>query len=149
MLKLHLHRHFRGPAYTIGRLSVDGTYFCDTLEDTVRPLPATCPDTPRGRDCHCTGKVWGATAIPPGTYRVVMGHSPRFGRQMMRVEGVPHFRGILIHAGNTARDTAGCILVGRNTVKGRVTSSRDTEARLRRLVCEEEARGGAVSLTVG
>jgi hypothetical protein len=40
-------RIFKGPNYTIGRLHIDGSYFCDTLEDPVRELPVSCPDTRR------------------------------------------------------------------------------------------------------
>lgn len=147
-MKLELTRTYKCENYTIGRLSVDGQYFCDTLEDAVRELPASCPDTPQGRDCRCAGKVAGRTAIPAGDYRVTVAPSPRFGQDMIRVLDVPHFRGILIHAGNTEEDTAGCILVGRNTAKGRLTASSVTATRLKKRVAEECARKRPVSLSV-
>ena len=61
-MKLTLNRKFKGQTYTIGDLSIDGKFFCNTIEDAVRELPATCPDTPRPflylqgkglcQDCH-------------------------------------------------------------------------------------------------
>lgn len=129
-MNLKLERRWPCPGYTIGRLSVDGTYFCDTLEDTVRDL---------GREA----KVPGQTAIPAGTYRVAMDvASPKYsnfarypwakpyGGRVPRLVGVPHFEGILIHPGNTPADTAGCILVGRNRLKGHVLASTVTWRRL-------------------
>jgi hypothetical protein len=125
-MKLTLTRIFKGPDYTIGQLSIDGAYFCDTLEDAVRSLPPACPDTPRGNSCRCREKVYARTAIPAGTYKVTMEHSPRFKRLLPYLHDVPHFLGILIHAGNTADDSAGCIVVGRNKVKGKVQESQAT-----------------------
>ena len=130
MMKLLVKRIFNGPDYTIGRLYIDGMYFCDTIEDAVRNLPVVCPNTLKGRACECEGKVYARTAIPAGTYKVTMEHSPRFKRRLPYLHDVPHFLGILIHSGNTDADSAGCIIVGRNTVKGKVLESRATLDRL-------------------
>ena len=129
-MKLQLRRIALRPTYTIGRLSIDGEYFCDTLEDTVRDL------NKNGVFAVAGGKVHGATAIPYGTYEVTLKvKSPRFstraayafcGGYLPRLLNVPHFEGILIHIGNTPKDTDGCILVGRNTVVGQVTDSTAT-----------------------
>lgn len=105
--------------YTIGRLSIDGKYVCDTLEDKVRE-PGV--------------KVAGKTAIPAGRYRVIVNVSPKFGRELPRLLGVPGFEGILIHRGNTPEDTAGCILVGENRAKGKVLNSTPYELRLVELI---------------
>lgn len=129
-MKLVLERIFKGETYTIGKLYVDGEYFCDTLEDKVRNLPATCPNTPKGLDCKCKEKVKGKTAIPAGTYRISYELSPRFKRKLPRLLDVPHFIGILIHRGNTDADTEGCILVGENKVKGKVINSTPYEKEL-------------------
>ena len=37
-MKLVLTRVFKGPEYTIGKLTIDGVYFCDILEDAIRPV---------------------------------------------------------------------------------------------------------------
>ena len=125
-MNIIIKRIFKGPDYTIGRLSIDGKYFCDTLEDTVR-APGV--------------KIPGKTAIPAGKYKIKLTESLRFKKLMPRLENVPGFTGVLIHSGNTAEDTRGCILVGRNRVKGKVLDSRETFARLFKLLFVSE-RGG-------
>ena len=95
--------------YTIGHMYIDYVYFCDTLEDVVRP---------KGE------KVYGKTAIPYGTYEVKWTYSPRFKRYMPLIDNVPGFAGIRIHSGNTAKDTEGCILVGQNKEVGKVLNSK-------------------------
>lgn len=137
-MKLTLKRKYLGSDYTIGDLFIDGEFFCNTIEDAVRKLPAACPDTPKGRNCTCKEKVYAQTAIPAGTYKVTIEYSPRFKRRLPRLHNVPHFIGILIHSGNTAKDSAGCIIVGFNTVKGKVTGSRATSDRLNALLAKEK-----------
>lgn len=111
-MKIELKRIAAREQYTIGRLYLNGEYFCDTLEDTLR-APGV--------------KIPGQTAIPAGTYSVVLNCSPKFNRLLPRLLDVPGFDGILMHRGNTHRDTAGCILVGKNTAVGMVTDSYRTE----------------------
>mgnify|MGYP000903650177 CR=1 FL=1 len=137
-MKLLLRRIFKGGQYTIGRLFIDGEYFCDTIEDVVRALPATCPDTPKWAQCRCKGKVMHRTAIPAGTYKVTMEMSQSFKRRLPYLHNVPHFLGILIHSGSTEGDTSGCVLVGKNTIKGRVTESRITSDRLNGILSKEK-----------
>lgn len=137
-MELTLRRKFKGPSYTIGDLSINGKFFCNTIEDTVRPLPATCPETTRGRSCTCKGKIYAETAIPVGKYKITLEYSPRFKRRMPYLHDVPHFLGILIHSGNTEADSAGCIIVGENTVKGKVLNSRATFQRLYALLEKEK-----------
>lgn len=84
-MKLTLNRKFKGQTYTIGDLSIDGKFFCNTIEDAVRELPATCPDTPRGRSCTCKEKVYSKTAIPAGTYKVTLQYSPKY-KKLNKVE---------------------------------------------------------------
>lgn len=137
-MEITVKRTFKGTSYTIGKLYIDGQYFSDTIEDAVRNLPAACPDTPKGRSCKCKEKVYARTAIPAGTYKVTMEYSPRFKRELPYLHDVPHFIGILIHSGNTDADSAGCIIVGRNTVKGKVLESRATLDKLIARIEEEK-----------
>ena len=120
-----LTRTAKRDTYTIGKLYVDGVYYCDALEDKDRGLTQTMPLSEINRI-----KVMHETAIPTGMYRVVVNMSPRFGRMLPRLFDVPGFDGILIHRGNTDRDTSGCILVGENKVVGKVINSTPYELRL-------------------
>lgn len=111
-MELRLDRIFRTSKATIGELYVNGVHLCDTLEDVVRPLPKTCPNTPNGLNCGCKEKVYGKTAIPAGTYEVKLTYSNRFKQVMPEILAVPHFLGVRLHKGNSSIDTDGCILVG-------------------------------------
>jgi hypothetical protein len=140
-MKLVLERTFRGSAYTIGKLYVDGDYFCDTLEDVDRGLSSDMPLSKINEK-----KVYGETAIPTGTYKVVMNVvSPKFkdrawakpwDGKLPRLENVPGYEGVLIHVGNKAEDTLGCILVGQNKVKGQVINSTATFDKLMDLLTQ-------------
>lgn len=136
-MKLMLKRKFLGDKYTIGDLFTDGKFFCNTIEDTVRELPVTCLYTSKGESCKCKGKVYAQTAIPAGTYKVTMEYSPRFKRKLPLLHNVPHFIGILIHSGNDESDSAGCLIVGNNTIKGKVTNSRVTSDKLNAILSKE------------
>lgn len=127
-MKLTLKRIALKSDYTIGKLYIDGKYFCDTLEDTVRDLTKD-------------PKIPGATAIPAGTYRVSVTYSPKFGRDLPLVENVPYFTGIRIHRGNTAADTSGCILVGENKAVGKVLNSTLYEKELTEMLSDAERSG--------
>lgn len=130
-MKLLLKRIAKMEKYTIGKLYIDGKYFSDTLEDTDRNLTSTM-----SKDEIVKVKVYGKTAIPTGTYVVDMNTvSPKFGKRswaqpykgkVPRLQDVPGYEGVLIHPGNTADDTSGCILVGRNKVRGQVVESQNT-----------------------
>ena len=137
-MKITLKRKFLGDKYTVGDLFIDGKFFCNTLEDEVRKLPAACSYTPKRQSCKCKGKIYAETAIPAGTYKVTMEHSPRFKRKLPLLHNVPHFIGILIHSGTTAVDSAGCVLVGNNTIKGKVTESRATSDKLNAILSKEK-----------
>ncbi|MBF0575511.1 DUF5675 family protein [Dysgonomonas sp. GY617] len=133
-MKLALKRKYKGVNYTIGDLYIDGVLFCNVIEDKVRNLSATCPNTAKGLSCTCKEKTYAQTAIPAGTYKVTMEYSPRFKRVLPYLHGVPHFIGILIHSGIDEKDSAGCLIVGYNTVKGKVLQSRVTSDKLNKVL---------------
>lgn len=134
-MELTLTRRFKGDTYTIGTLYINGVRYCDTLEDRVRDMPRE-------------PKIAGKTAVPPGRYKVIVTMSPRFGRELPRLVDVPYFDGILIHRGNTHEDTAGCILVGENKIKGKVVNSTPYEIELTGRIKAAIGRGEEVVITV-
>lgn len=127
-VKMKLERIFTCDTYTIGKLYVNGTYVCDTIEDTDRGLSDNMSESEISRK-----KVYGQTAIPTGKYDINMNTvSPKFkdrswakpfGGILPRFVNVKGFEGVLIHVGNKAQDSLGCILVGTNNVKGQVSNS--------------------------
>lgn len=119
-MKLTLKRIALRSTYTIGRLYVDGNYFCDTLEDTVRDTNKS------GKFDNGEKKVKGKTAIPYGTYEIKWTYSPRFKKYTPQLMNVPSFEGIRIHSGNSSTDTEGCLLLGENKKVGIVLNSRAT-----------------------
>lgn len=125
MVKLELKRIARKDSYTIGKLFVNGQYFCDTLEDKDRGLyqGQLINDIKRVKVMH-------QTAIPTGTYKVIVNMSPSKKRLLPRLLNVPGYEGILIHRGNTAKDSSGCILVGENKEVGKVINSTPYELKL-------------------
>lgn len=119
MIQLRLKRIAYKDTYTVGKLYINDIYFCDTLEDKVRELNSI------------KDKVAGETAIPSGTYKVILNVSPKFKRILPRLIDVPFFEGILLHRGNKANpDSAGCILVGKNKEVGKVINSTKYELKL-------------------
>lgn len=129
-MELLLKRIALKPTYTIGKLYIDGRYICDTLEDAVRDL------NKNGVFDNGERKIYGESAIPYGTYEVTLKvKSPKFSQKasytwckgyLPRLLNVPSFEGILIHAGNYAKDSYGCLLVGENKVVGAVINSMNT-----------------------
>lgn len=124
-MKLTLKRIAFKEKYTIGRLYIDGEYFCDVIEDRDRGL-----NNNMGLAEILAKKRYGETAIPTGHYEVEITYSPKYKRMMPEIKDVKGFSGIRIHSGNTAKDTLGCLIVGKNTVVGMVTDSRKTYYKL-------------------
>lgn len=149
-MEIRLKRIARRDTYTIGRLYVDGEYFCDTCEDVDRGLRQDM-----AQSVIRAIKRKGVTAIPTGRYRVTMDvQSPKFRTKAMyqfcngylpRLINVPGFDGVLIHVGNTAKDTEGCLLVGRNTKVGKVLESRVTFVKLYEKLKKAE---GSIYITI-
>ena len=126
-MKLTLTRRAKRADYTIGRLEDEnGVKICDTLEPTWRNYKGGELKVPR------------KSAVPEGTYPVVVTKSKKFGKYLPLLVGVPGFEGVRIHSGNTVNDTEGCILVGQNLIKGKVLLSRLTLEKLMRLIENEK-----------
>ena len=126
-MKLILTRIARKADYTIGRLEDEnGKRICDTLEPTWRDYKGGELKIPR------------KSAIPEGTYRVVVTKSQGFRKYLPLLVGVPGFEGVRIHSGNTSRDTEGCILVGHNLQVGKLLWSRITLEKLMKLIENEK-----------
>ena len=135
-----LERAWKRNTYTIGKFLINGQRFSESMEDPDRGLTQDMPIEEIKKR-----KVYGETAIPAGVYTVKMTYSPKYKRQMPEVLNVPGFSGIRIHSGNTAKDSLGCILLGRNTKVGMVTDSRATCKEFERLLI---AAGGECKLTI-
>lgn len=162
-MELILTRIAKRKTYTIGRLAIvepvldeylAGTkevYFCDTLEPTALELKTTISkeDVLRSPKKAESLKPF---AIPEGRYAVVISWSPKFKAWLPVLLGGPDFnhlfKGIRIHAGNTAKDTAGCILVGRNQIVGQVLESRKWLYELKQKIVEAKDKGEAVWITI-
>ena len=140
-MRLTVERKWRKEEYTIGILYVNGVRLCNTLEDAVRPE-----------------KIAGKTAIPRGSYRVLMNvKSPKYqdrawakpyGGIVPRLRNVPNFSGVLIHVGNTAADTDGCILVGDNTEKGKLSNSTNRFYELMGILLSAALSGESIDITI-
>lgn len=139
-MEILLERAWKRDTYTIGRVTIDGKRFCESIEDTDRGLHQDMPEKEIAKV-----KVYGATAIPAGEYTVKMTYSPKYKRTMPEVLDVKGFRGIRIHSGNTAEDSLGCILLGRNTKVGMVTDSRKTCKEFEKML---QQVGGEAKLTI-
>ena len=137
-MEMILKRMAKKQGYTIGNLYLDknAPKFCDTLEPTRRDL------IPGAK------KIWGETAIPEGRYAVVISYSPKMNKWLPILLGVPNFKGVRIHAGNTAKDTQGCILLGVNRKRGMVLDSRNHVAKLIKEIVKAKARDEGVWITV-
>ena len=154
-MELLLKRIALKPSYTIGHLYVDGVYFCDTLEDKDRGLSSSMPLT-----TIKAKKVKGETCIPYGTYKVTLDVvSSKYSNftkypyvkfcsgKMPRLLNVPGYDGILIHAGNTDKNTEGCILVGQNKVVGKVVNSQATWRKLYDTLLGKKKEGITLTIT--
>ena len=131
-MKIDLVRIFTCQDYTIGKMYINGEWVCDTVEDRDRGLDDSMTEAEIRKI-----KVKSLTAIPTGTYKVTMNvQSPKFSQyefyrklckgylpRLLKTKG---FEGVLIHCGSSANSSAGCIIVGLNTIKGKVTSSQKT-----------------------
>lgn len=153
-MELIVDRKWKKQDYTISNLTIDGKWFCNVLEDTDRGL-----DNSMSLEVIKKLKKPSITAIPKGTYKITLDVvSPKFcnrtfykqvcNGKLPRLLNVKGFEGILIHAGNTDKDSAGCLLVGLNTVKGKVTNSQDTFTKLYNVLKEGRDRGEKIIIKI-
>ena len=152
-MEIKVRRIAKKETYTIGKMYVNGEYVCDTLEDKDRGLTSNMSVAQ-----ICGVKVHGETAIPTGRYLVDMKTvSPRFGSRaqyqfckgrLPRLCNTPGYQGALIHIGNTAKDTDGCILVGENKAIGRVMNSTATFRKVYAMLKAADERGEQIWITI-
>lgn len=155
-MKLLVDRKWKKDTYTIGRFYINGVLFCNSLEDRDRGLKQT-----DSLSSIKSKKIYGETAIPTGTYKVDMETiSPKYSAvkwyrdlckgKMPRLKNVPEFEGILIHPGgsNGALDTLGCLLVGKNTIKGKLTDSKNTFAKLYKQMKVAHDKGEEITIEI-
>ena len=142
-MEIILHRAHKKPDYTIGRMYINGKPWRDSVEPTDRNLNMWMP-----KSQIQAAKVKGKTAIPCGRYRIIVTHSPRFGRPMPLLLGVPCWDGVRIHAGNSASDTEGCICPGENKAVGKVLNSRKAEDELTSIIQKANTQGEECFITI-
>lgn len=154
-MKLFLKRIAKKKEYTIGKLYIDNVYFCDTIEDADRGL-----DQSMSEQQVRSIKIPGKTAIPTGTYKINMNIvSPKFGSKpfykqtcngkLPRLMEVVDYQGVLIHTGNTERDTDGCLCVGKNKKVGMILESKETFAKLvKEYLIPANKRNESITITI-
>ena len=152
-MELTLHRKWKKKGYSIGLLYIDGVYLCDTLEDEDRGLTQEMTTKEIQEK-----KVYCETAIPQGRYEITMKvQSPKYKDKkayqkckgyLPRLKYVKGFDGILIHIGNYAKDSCGCILVGKNQVKGAVVNSTEWFWKLYDKLMSAMLKGEKIYITI-
>lgn len=155
-MKIQVKRTARRGTYTIGKVTIDGTYFCDSLEDTDRlatqVMPFTYTKPPVGYWTKADGsrieKVYARTAIPTGLYDACSYFWPKHKCYVVQLLRVPGFTGILMHNGMTADHSEGCILLGKNNAVGRLDGSRLYMDALAARVLAAEKMGEKVKVEV-
>ena len=153
-MEIVVYRKWKKPDYTVGRLSVDGVFMANTMEDTDRGLDDGMPDW-----MIRNKKIPNVTAIPTGRYEVDMSTvSPRFSQKQFymdvcqgklpRLKNVKGFEGILLHCGVDHSNSSGCILLGLNKVRGKLTDSKETFKKVYALMKEAHDRGETIYITI-
>lgn len=138
-MKFNLFRKWKKAEYTIGKLKLEGEFFCDTLEPPVRNLVDYNHDG--DYDDLGEGKVYGNTAVMPGTYEIRMTMFEKLGKKMPMLIGTKGFTGVFIHAGESVKNTKACILAGRNRHPGRLEDSPYYVRKICEMLTEAESRG--------
>lgn len=160
-MKVLLYRKYKnctlnGRVYCIGKIYVDNVYVCDAIEDKDWGWDSS---TPSAEIKAIKAKNKSLTAIPHGTYKIRMDRvSPKFsqysfyknfcGGKVPYLCNVPGFEGILVHSGSSERSSAGCIIVGYNTIKGQVTNSQEAFKKLYRLFAMAAHHGEEITIEI-
>lgn len=150
-MKVLIKRIYNNYKYCISHVYVDGTYVCDAIEDTDRGWNNKMSDS-----WIRNNKVYGKSAIPIGEYDITLNViSPKFQQKqyykdfcngrLPRVLDVPGFDGILWHRGRTERDSAGCLILGYNTIKGQVTNSQQAFEKLYNILSDANKNGEKIT----
>jgi hypothetical protein len=153
-MEIIVYRKWKKPDYTVGRMSIDGTLICNTMEDVDRGLDDGMQDW-----MIRNKKIPNVTAIPTGRYKVDMDTvSPKFSKypfymevckgKLPRIKNVKGFDGILIHCGVDHSNSSGCILVGMNKQKGKLTDSKETFKKVYALMKEAHDKGETIYITI-
>ena len=156
-MKIKLYRKYSGPNYCIGKLHINDEYFSDVLEDPDRGLQNTMSIQEIQQL-----KVKGDTCIPYGTYDITLDIvSPKFGSKpfykevcngkLPRLLNVKGFEGILIHVGdgpNGNKLTEGCLLIGKNTIKGGLTQGKEYFKLLYSKMLEAKNKGEEITIQI-
>jgi hypothetical protein len=156
-MEIKVIRKYKKDTYTIGKLYIDGEYFCDTLEDKDRGLASTM-----SLQEITSRKVYGETAIPTGTYKITLDVvSPKFGNKQFykdtcsgklpRLLNVKGYDGILIHVADGSKGAdlvAGCIGIGKNNIVGGLTNGRNTFISLYNKMYEAKSKGELINITI-
>lgn len=153
-MEILLNRRYKKENYTIGLLSIEGEFACSTLEDTDRALDDGMEDWQIRNK-----KIPNRTAIPTGRYEIDMSTiSPRFSQKpfymevcqgkVPRIKNVKGFDGILLHCGTDETHSSGCLLLGLNKIKGKLTDSKETFKKVYALMKEAHDKGEAIYITI-
>ena len=153
-MEILVYRKWKKPDYTVGRLSIDGVTICNTMEDADRGLDDGMEDWQIRNK-----KIPNRTAIPTGRYEVDMSTvSPRFSQKQFymdacqgklpRLKNVKGFEGILLHCGVDHSNSSGCILLGLNKQRGKLTDSKETFKKVYALMKEAHNRGESIYITI-
>lgn len=156
-MKIVLDRKYKKENYTIGRITIDGEYICNSLEDKDYGFDE---DTPVETIKKTKAAHPKAVAIPAGEYEVSVEYYRNFSvthpwynttsckGKIPCLLDVPGYSGILIHCGSNAGHTSGCILVGYNTIKGGLTDSKKAFVKVCDKIMEAAKRGEKVYISI-
>lgn len=153
-MEILVYRKWKKPDYTVGRLSVDGVFMANTMEDIDRGLDDGMQDWQIRNK-----KIPNVTAIPTGRYKVDMDTvSQKFSKypfymevcqgKLPRIKNVKGFEGVLLHCGSDHSNSSGCILLGLNKQKGKLTDSKETFKKVYALMKEAHDRGEIIYITI-